>query len=166
MTERHKEDWNPRSDEVLKDQIKAYDTMRNRCPVAWSDYQQWTLFRHQDLMTVLKDHETFSSNVSQHLSVPNGMDPPEHTSFRKVIEPYFAPEPIARFEPECRDIAARLIAMLPRNNTVDVAHSFSRRYALCVQCAFMGWPESLHVPLAEWVQKNHRATLARDQIGR
>src|SRR5690554_7909127 len=27
----------------------------------------------------------------------------------------------------------------------------------------MGWPERLHEPLAEWVRKNHRATLARDR---
>lgn len=163
MTGKPNEDWNPRSDEVLEDQIKAYDAMRHRCPVAWSDYQQWTLFRHEDVMTVLKDHDTFLNNVSQHLSVPNGMDLPEHTPYRNIIEPYFAPEPVAQFSPKCREIAVRLIATLPRDETVDVVHSFSRRYALYIQCAFMGWPENLHEPLAEWVQKNHRATLARDR---
>src|SRR5690606_27215851 len=29
--------------------------------------------------------------------------------------------------------------------------------------AFMGWPDSLHAPLRQWVLKNHRATLARDR---
>lgn len=31
-------DWNPSSQEVLDEQIAAYDAKRNRCPVAHSDY--------------------------------------------------------------------------------------------------------------------------------
>lgn len=30
-------DWDPRSETVLSGQIKAYDGMRARCPVAYSD---------------------------------------------------------------------------------------------------------------------------------
>ncbi|TGW07388.1 cytochrome P450, partial [Mesorhizobium sp. M2D.F.Ca.ET.145.01.1.1] len=29
-------DWDPRSGQVLSNQIKAYDVMRRRCPVAYS----------------------------------------------------------------------------------------------------------------------------------
>ncbi|WP_303289241.1 cytochrome P450 [Marinobacter sp. SS5-14b] len=163
MTEQRHEDWDPRAASVQKDQIGAYDDMRERCPVAWSDYQQWTLFRHADVMAVLEDHDTFSNAVSAHLSVPNGMDPPEHTPYRKVIEPYFAPEPMARFEPICREIARGLVSQLAKGETVDVVDALSRPFALHIQCAFMGWPERLHEPLAEWVRKNHRATLARDR---
>ena len=111
MAEQHHEDWDPRSAEVQKDQIRAYDAMRKECPVAWSDYQQWTLFRHADVMRALEDHHTFSNAVSAHLSVPNGMDPPEHTPYRKAIEPYFAPEPMAHFEPVCRDVARALVQL-------------------------------------------------------
>lgn len=163
MAEQHHEDWDPRSAEVQKDQIRAYDAMRKKCPVAWSDYQQWTLFRHADVMQVLEDHHTFSNAVSAHLSVPNGMDPPEHTPYRKAIEPYFAPEPMARFEPVCRDVARALVETLDKNRPLDVVNALSRPFALQIQCAFMGWPDSLHQPLAEWVMKNHRATLARDR---
>jgi hypothetical protein len=41
-------------------------------------------------MQALEDHQTFSSVSSSHLSVPNGMDPPDHTHYRQVIEPYFS----------------------------------------------------------------------------
>ena len=156
-------DWNPRSDEVLHDQIRAYDTMRAQCPVAWSDYQHWTLFRHGDVMRVLEDHQTFSSAASNHLSVPNGMDPPEHTPYRKVIEPYFAQQAMSEFEPTCRSIARNLVNSLPDGRPFDVVERLSRAFALQIQCAFMGWPDALQEPLREWVQKNHRATLARDR---
>jgi cytochrome P450 len=163
MTEQRQEDWNPRSEDVLKDQIKAYDALRQNHAVMWSDFQQWTLLRHQDVLTVLEDHHTFSNAVSSHLSVPNGMDPPQHTPYRKLIEPYFAPEPMARFEPICRRIAKSLTQALPKNTPVDAMEHYCRRFALHIQCAFMGWPEDLHMPLARWLQKNHEATLARDR---
>lgn len=69
-------DWDPRSDTVLSDPIKIYDAMRRHCPVAYSDYLGWSLFRHEDVVRALDDHRTFSSVVSRHLSVPSGMDPP------------------------------------------------------------------------------------------
>lgn len=158
-----KPDWNPRTDGVLKDQIRAYDVMRAECPVAWSDYQHWTLFRHGDVVRVLEDHETFSSAASSHLSVPNGMDPPEHTPYRQVIEPYFSQPAMTAFEPTCRSIARNLVNCLPDGQPFDVVEQFSRAFALQIQCAFMGWPDALHEPLREWVLKNHRATLARDR---
>lgn len=163
MTEQRPEDWDPRARHIQKDQIPAYDAMRRECPVAWSDYQQWTLFRHQDVMQALEDHDTFSNAVSAHLSVPNGMDLPDHTAYRRAIEPYFAPEPMARFEPECREVARALVDTLSKGQPVNVVDALSRPFALRIQCAFMGWPDSLHQPLADWVVKNHRATLARDR---
>ncbi len=158
-----KPDWAPRASDVLERQIESYDAMRRQCPVAWSDYQHWSLFRHQDVMTALEDHETFSSVVSAHLSVPNGMDPPEHTPYRKVIESYFSDEAMAAFEPRCRAIARTLVRSLPLNESFDLVHTFSQAFALQIQCAFMGWPDSYHAPLRQWVQDNHQATLARDR---
>ena len=71
----------------MRDQRAAYDELRQRCPVAHSELMHWSLFRHADVKRVLSDHETFSNAVSQHLSVPNGMDPPEHTEYRRILEP-------------------------------------------------------------------------------
>jgi len=39
-------------------------------------------------MRVLGDHKTFSNAASNHLSIPNAMDPPEHTGYRYIIERY------------------------------------------------------------------------------
>lgn len=155
-------DWNPQDEHVLEDQIDAYDAMRHRCPVAYSDTHQWSLFRHRDVLRVLEDHETFSNRVSAHLSVPNGMDPPEHTAYRSVIEPYFEPERMAWFEPICRDLATELVAQLPRGQAVELMGTFARTFALQVQCAFLGWPLAMQEPLREWFRKNQAATLARD----
>lgn len=155
-------DWDPRGPEVLADQIAAYDRMRKTCPVARSDYLGWSVFRHRDVLEILRDHETFSSVVSRHPAVPNGMDPPEHTLYRGMIEPYFAPERIAAFAPAFREIARELVAQLAANPSCDVIRAFAEPYAVRIQCAFLGWPQSLHAPLLQWVEKNRAATLARD----
>ncbi len=156
-------DWNPASQDVLDDQIAAYDAMRNRCPVAHSDYLWWSLFRHADVMRVLLDHETFSNAASNHLSIPNAMDPPEHTGFRNIIEPYFAPEHMTAFEPVCQAVAAALVSHVPRGEDFELMEGFAQPFALRIQCAFMGWPASLHGPLRQWIGDNHRATRARDR---
>ncbi|MEA3251846.1 MAG: cytochrome P450 [Pseudomonadota bacterium] len=162
------QDWDPRADAVLDDQLAAYDAMRRRCPVAFSDYLQWSLLRHDDVQRVLEDHETFSNAASRHLSIPNAMDPPTHTQYRRLIEPYFAPGPMHDFEPVCREIAAELVDGLPEEGEVEVMAALGQPFALRVQCAFMGWPDALHVPLQVWMERQQTATLTgdRDALGR
>ncbi|HKO34718.1 MAG TPA: cytochrome P450, partial [Candidatus Limnocylindria bacterium] len=156
-------DWDPRSPAVLDDQIAAYDRMRSRCPVANSEYLHWSVFRHADVTRVLEDHGTFSNAVSRHPSVPNGMDPPEHTEYRMLIEPYFAPERVRAFEPVCRAIATDLVDRLPTSGEVELMGGFARDFALRIQCAFMGWPAELREPLRRWTRRNHEATLSGDR---
>lgn len=156
-------DWEPRSPEVLKDQIRAYDAIRQSCPVAYSDYLQWSLFRHEDVMRALTDHTTFSNTASHHLSIPNAMDPPEHTPYRRIIERYFTDECMREFEPSCRAVIESLIDDLPHHAEVDVMSVLATPYAVRIQCAFMGWPASLREPLRQWISKNQDATLAGDR---
>lgn len=162
MDEKSLPDWDPRSEAVLKDQTTAYDDMRRRCPVAYSQYGYTSLFRHEDVLRVLKDHESFSNAVSRFPSVPNGMDPPEHTVYRNLIEPYFSPEHMDAFAPVCRDIAVRLVRALPDEGPSELIGEFAQIFALRIQCAWLGWPADLHEPLRLWTLKNHAATLARD----
>lgn len=156
------QDWDPRAPEVLADPIAAYDRMRQRCPVAHSDYLHHSVFRHADVMRILADHETFSSQASRHVSVPNSMDPPEHTAWRALIEPYFGPDRMAAFEPECRRLCAELVAALPRNASTEIMFGLAHPFALRMQCAFLGWPDSLHEPLRQWIHKKNVATLSGD----
>lgn len=162
VTNKPEPDWDPRSGQVLSDQIKAYDEMRDRCPVAYSDYLGWSLFRHEDVVRALDDHDTFSSAVSNHLSVPSGMDPPRHTPYRRLIEHHFEPARVLAFEPLCRAISADLVSALDRSVEIDLVTRLAQRFAVRIQCAFLGWPDNLHAPLLEWVRRNHEATLARD----
>lgn len=156
-------DWDPRAPEVLADQVAAYDGMRARCPVAHGAQGNWTVFGHADTIRILDDPGTFSSAVSAHPAIPNGMDEPEHTRYRAVVDRYFTEEQLARFEPECRAIVHDLVAALCVPGELEVMSGLAEPFANAVACAFMGWPASLHGPLREWTGKNHRATLSMDR---
>jgi len=164
MSDMLQQDWDPRSDAVLRDQRAAYDEMRERCPVAYSDFLGWSLFRHEDIIRVLNDPDTFSNAVSRHLSVPNGMDPPEHTGYRRIIESYFRPERMEAFEPQCRTIAASLVQSLLERDEVELISEFAHWFSVRVQCSSLGWPAEMYEPLSLWTQKNHKATLAEDRV--
>jgi cytochrome P450 len=163
MTENPHEAWDPRSAAVLTDQIAAYDSMRQQTPIAYSDFLGWSVFHHDDTVRILNDPQTFSNAVSRHLNVPNGMDPPKHTKFRRIIDRYFTDELVSAFEPDCREIAQGLVASLPRDAWVKVMSEFAEPFALQVQSAYLGWPEELQEPLRQWTRRNHAATLAQDR---
>ena len=131
--------------------------------MARSEFMGWSLFRQEDVTRALHDHETFSNAVSQHLSVPNGMDPPEHTAYRRIIEPYFSATRMAAFEPVCRALVADLVQNLPARGAVEFNAEVALPFAVRVQCAFLGWPERLHDALIRWIRRNHEATLAQDR---
>lgn len=159
----HRDDWAPYSTASLEKPLETFDHMRRHCPVAHSHAQGWTVFRHADLLGILNDHQGFSNEVSRHRSVPNGMDPPEHTPYRQLIEPFFSPERMDRFEPECRKIASLLACKVAGRHRVEVISELAEDFALQIQCAFLGWPVSLQEPLRQWAHENHRATLAGDR---
>ena len=164
MTENVHNDWDLRSEEVQKDQVAAYDAMRRRCPVAHDEFMGYSVFKNADVQHVLDHPEIYSNVVStRHIAVPNGMDAPEHTTFRAVNDKYFTPERLEKFAPVIRDAVKTLIAELPRGEEVDVMQGFGQAYAMRVQNAFMGWPACLEQPLTEWIEKNRVATLRRDR---
>ncbi|QDV24612.1 cytochrome P450 [Aureliella helgolandensis] len=157
-------DWASASDPGDTDQVAAYDAMRRRCPVAYSESHGWSVFRHADVRRILHDHETYSNLVSRHISVPNGMDPPEHATYRQIIEPYFNHDRMDAFEPTCRIVASELVVKnIHRGCAVEAMGALAKPFAARIQCAFLGWPLSLHETLVRWVDAHHDATRRADR---
>lgn len=163
MNPKTKADWDPYDESIQRDQIKAYDEMRERCPVAYSEAQGWTLFKHEDVLRALTDEKTFSNIVSSHISVPNGMDPPQHTEYRRIVERYFSAEGVNLFEPTCREITGALIERVLASGRCEVMSEIAVPFAVHVQCAFLGWPLATRQTLADWTRRNYQATLAQDR---
>ncbi|MDF3130782.1 cytochrome P450 [Kiritimatiellaeota bacterium B1221] len=122
-----------------------------------------TVLRHADVVRILEDHESYSNAVSQHLSVPNGMDPPEHTPFRELIEPYFTAGRMNAFAPDCLNIAREIIRACAEESEVEVMQKMAAPYVLKVQCVWLGWPESMHNELWQWMEATRVAVKTRDR---
>ena len=163
QNESHLPGWNADAARALQDQRAEYDDEREHSPVSYSTLMHWSIFRHEDVVRVVNDHETFSNVVSRHPSVPNGMDPPEHTLYRRVILSYFSPERMQVFEPVCREIVSEMVRALPRNGETEVMDGFAHSAAARIHCAFLGWPDDLHAALADWTARSTAATRAQDR---
>jgi len=163
MKELTEPDWDPLSAAVSNDPLISYDDMRRHCPVAYSPLLGWSVFRHEDVIRVLDDPETFSNSVSTHRSVPNGMDPPEHTAYRGAIDPFFRPQLMRRFEPICRTLALDALMPVAAGSVFDVMEDFAVPFAVRCQCAFLGWPNELVEPLRDWTRRHQRASSAMDR---
>ena len=156
--------WDPQAPEVLRDQRAAYDQLRERCPLAHSDAQHWSVLRHAEVMQVLQDHATFSSAVSAHPAVPNGYDQPLHTQYRRALDPFFAPERMAHFEPVCRALSAATVQeAMALGGELEITHEFALPFAVRVQSAFLGWPTLLQDELLGWLRRSQAATRSGDR---
>ena len=146
-----------------RDEREKFDALRERCPVAPRGSKGWSVYRYRDVERIVADHDAFSNAVSRHLSVPNGMDPPEHTVFRRALEPYFSNARVAKFEPQCRRLATRLGDEFEDGATVEFMDAFAGPFAAAAQCAFLGWPRSLEGTLRTWTARNQSATRDGDR---
>jgi cytochrome P450 len=135
--------------------------MRAACPVAESP-RGVTLFRHADVVAAASDPKTFSSAASAHRMVPNSLDPPEHTAFRGVIDPFFTPERMAALGPRVREIAHEVMRALPRGATVDAVTEIGYPFAVRAQADWLGW-QGVENELLAWMAENHAATRSRDR---
>jgi cytochrome P450 len=154
-------DWEPLSEASLLDQRGTYDRQRAACPVARSP-RGVTLFRHADVVAAAADPATYSSVATSFRQVPNSLDPPEHTNFRAVIDPFFAPARMRALEPRLRAIAHQIVGALPRGVTIDAVADIGYRYAVRAQADWLGW-QGIEGELLAWMVENHAATRSADR---
>lgn len=103
-----------------------FERLRNEAPVHFCESSSfgpyWSVTRYDDIMTVDKDHETFSSypaivigDQDPEFSVEQfiAMDPPRHDSQRKGVTPAVSPQSLAQMEPLIRQRVGKIMDGLP-----------------------------------------------------
>lgn len=109
-------DYDPFSPATLADPMRAYNELREQCPVhQFTNFSPpfATITRYDDVVAVLKDTDVWSSRYGQtpQFTRSRGLntDPPDHTEFRKLFQRGFTPRMIGRLEDEVTDLANALI---------------------------------------------------------
>jgi cytochrome P450 len=157
-------------DEALREQIRNFDhhapevaatihtflgNVRAQCPIAWSEQNGgFFLVASQDLIAeVARDHNRFSSAVrglGAVMLLPDWddvtaplfeTDPPEHTLWRRIMQPYFPAGVVAaRYEPHIRAVTRRVLSELRPQGEGDLVDKVAARIPLLVVAELLGIP--------------------------
>jgi cytochrome P450 len=112
----------------------AFSYARENCPVVRTETEltgpMWMVTRYADVRRVLEDPDTFSSQNGSPAPTPIGLgpldaDPPLHTLFRKLLNPYLSRKYALTFEDEMRRIAVELIDEFVDKGEVDLLAEFA-----------------------------------------
>lgn len=104
------------SPEHSADPVESYRQLRDEAPVAWTEAQGgfWVLSDYASVFDAAREESVFSSARSPHggeglanvipkapvrLHIPVELDPPEHRSYRKIINPLTSPAAVERLLP-------------------------------------------------------------------
>jgi len=153
------DDFDPLAPETFTSAHEIYKEMRQSCPVAHSN--EWNgfraLLRYADVVNALKDRQNFTTTVQNVVPKvaftgrrpPLHFDPPEHTSYRRVLNPFFAPAKMAKIEPTIRRIAAELLEPIIDAGGGDVCEEFTRRFPGYVFAEFFNVPVDMSLAIKE-----------------
>lgn len=136
-----------------------------RCPVAHTPSGEVLVAGHAEVVEVATHPQQFSSGVSAHLQLPNGLDGEEHARFRALIDAYLAPAVVGKHEAAFRSIAREVVeeALAGEDTSVDAVFDIGARFAVRAMTRWLGWPTELEDRLIGWVVANARATRSGDQ---
>jgi len=110
----HHNDFDMDSPEFNEHYYEVLNDLVTTCPVALSkvDKGYFTITGYEDVRRSAEDWQTFTSSKGFQPNRPDDMmklipvevDPPYHTEWRKVLNPFFTPGTAARFEPAIEEI--------------------------------------------------------------
>jgi len=82
--------------------------------------------------------------------VPIAIDPPDHTRFRRMLDPFFSPKKMAEREPELRRQAGELIDAIVANGECDVVPDLATPFPSQVFLTLFGLPMADRDRLVRW----------------
>lgn len=125
--------------------------MRNEAPVCKDKKTGiWQVFRRDDVLRVMSDTESFSSDIlqivpeSKEFARGNIMltDPPDHRKLRRIVSTAFTPKVVRDLEPRIREIAASLLRSVSDAQHFDFVQNFTYPLPMMVIAELLGIPKS------------------------
>ena len=145
---------------MADDRTAAYATIRNAGPVIRGPRGRYVIASGEAVEFVLKHPELFSSQRASDAAgsplpmVPLAFDPPEHTRYRRILQPFFSPRETASWLPVVRELAGALIDSFAGRGECDLvaelavplpAHVFLTLFGLPLRDRdrLIAWKEAL-----------------------
>jgi cytochrome P450 len=138
---------------------EAYRKLRESCPVARSEFAGTPavyLSRYDDVLWALRHPEIFSSNVEalsigqEQPLIPLQADPPEHTRYRRLLNPEFVPRKIAELEADVRVLVNRIIDTFADRGHCDFHDELATPLPSTIFLRLMGLPQDDLPMFLQW----------------
>lgn len=151
--------------EVHADPYPFYAELRAKAPVCQIDPGGiWAVSRYADVIQVLRDPETFSSQAwTERVSPPwleynplaeslFVLDPPAHTRMRNLINPALSPGACDGLEPAMRAVARELTDAILASDEAEVefVSAFAAPMAASAVGTVLGLPKELYPRFKHW----------------
>jgi cytochrome P450 len=152
-------DFDPTEPDNVADPHAMYRDLRERCPVAHSEAYGgfWTLTSWADIEVAVTTPEVYSSqfgiivprNPASGRRPPMHYDPPEHTAYRKAINPAFRKDRLTRMEPALRESAQELVGAALDAGRIDGFVDLTSPFCARSVMALLNVPEHLAADMSE-----------------
>lgn len=154
--------------DVCPQEVMLPEIHRTLPPLTWctnifpGDQGGWLLTKVEDMHTVLRDPDNYTKNGmgkfaqsigEDWLVIPTETDPPEHGEYRKALNPFFAPQKIARMRDELHERAIRLIDTFKDDGHCEFVDAFSAKFPIFIVLDLLGLPQERMPEFLEW-EKN------------
>jgi cytochrome P450 len=129
---------------MAADRGVGWQMLRDTGPVVFMNGAYY-LTRREDVLAALCNPKLFSAQLALQPPgspvpvLPSAFDPPEHTRYRKILQPHFSPQALSKSRPVMERHAAEMIAALVGRNECD-AMDFARLYPFQVFMDLYGLP--------------------------
>ncbi|MCX2931768.1 cytochrome P450 [Mycobacterium sp. CVI_P3] len=155
-------DFDPLSQEFFADPYPTYKRLRDEAPVYYSEqYGFYALSRYHDVLRAHRDAAVLSSAHGVRLwdllkpdfvnqSSIIGMDEPEHTRQRKLVNRVFTPRAVAGLEPMIREIITGYLDQFEGRDQFDIVADFSAPFPIQVISGMLGVPKADREQLRHW----------------
>jgi cytochrome P450 len=137
------------------DRGTGWAALRDAGPVVLSD-GWYALTRRADVLAALRNPSVFSSKrafevVGSPLPlVPAAFDPPEHTRFRRMLQPFFSPHALAAILPSIQAQAIDIIDAIAERGECEVMADLATPYPSQVFLTLFGLPLQDRERLIRW----------------
>ena len=124
---------------------EGFKLLRDHAPVTQLEADgPWQVARHADVQVILRDHETFSSEVSirppEERGAPSMLfsDPPMHNRLRKLVSVAFKPGQIQLQEQQIRSRCNALLGAMPTDTELDLVQALAAPLPVMVIAEMLG----------------------------
>jgi len=176
--------FRPQTEAIQQNPFEYYAAMRTERPVmrlagaevGRPGQEVFCVSRHEDVLDVLLDHETYSSRFGSTGSIPDAalqqkldvisaegwphvdtmltQDPPIHTRYRKLVSKAFTPKMVSSLEPRVRSLCEHLVDGWKGEERVDFNRGFGVPLPVTTVAYILDVPDDQQDAFKRWADQS------------